>query len=73
MLLISGLDVIEAWGKKLHILRHGYLGGGYDGNNTKKILDNCDGLRTLPNAIDIFPAVDALKALKRVVSGQKSY
>ena len=50
------------------------MGGGWDGNNTKKILDKCDTLRTdIPNAIEIYPAIDALKALKNVVSGLKSH
>ena len=70
---LNGLDIVEQWGKKLNILRHGYQGGGYNGINSKHILDNCDSLRSqLPNAVDCFPAIDALQALKNVVTGQNS-
>ena len=56
--------------KSLHIIRHGYNGGGYDGNNSKKILDNCEKLQLLPNSHHLGPAVDALKALCDLVSGE---
>ena len=51
-------------------MRHGYNGGGFDGNNSKKILDNAADLRyNLPNSIDCLPAIDALQSLKHVVDG----
>ena len=68
---LKGLDAVERWTKSLHILRHGYNGGGYDGNNSKKILDNCEKLRQdLPNSLDCFPAIDALQALRKLCSGK---
>ena len=70
-MISEGLSVIETWGKRFNILRHGYSGGGYDGNNTKRILDHCEDLRYyLPNAIDCVPAIDALQALRHVVDGE---
>ena len=52
-------------------MRHGYSGGGWDGNNTKRILDHCDDLRHyLPNAVDCMPAIDALQALREVIDGE---
>ena len=72
MLCISlGLEAVIAWGKKFNIMRHGYSGGGWDGNNSKKILDNVDNLRHhMPNSLEIMPAIDALQALKPVIDGE---
>lgn len=67
---LSGLDAVVEWGKRFNIMRHGYSGGGWDGNNSKRILDHADDLRHhLPNALEILPAIDALQSLKLVVDG----
>ena len=39
-----GLKFVEEWAKKFGIIRHGYQGGGFAGNHSKKILDNLDSL-----------------------------
>lgn len=67
---LKGLEVVETWGKGYKILRHGYNGGGWDGNNSKRILDHADDLRDLPNYLEIMPAIDALKSLKPVIEGE---
>ena len=45
IILHKGLPEIERWCKSHHILRHGYHGGGYDGNNSRRILDFLDLMR----------------------------
>ena len=46
------------------------LGGGYDGNSAKKILDGVDKLSvSLP--ISCAPIVDSLRAFRNVVQGWK--
>ena len=73
MPISEGLHVVEAWGKRFNILRHGYNGGGWDGNNSKRILDHCEDLRhNLPNPIDCMPAIDALQALRHVINGKSA-
>ena len=61
---------MEEWSKDLHIIRHGYHGRSYNGNNSKRILDNCERLREA-FGFECYPAVDALKALGEVCSGEK--
>ena len=43
-------------------------GGGYDGVNSKKLLDAVD---TLANALDVScaPIIDSLRSVREVVSG----
>jgi hypothetical protein len=63
-----GLDWVENWTRSLHIIRHGYQGGSYDGNNSKKILDNVDDLASrIP--MHLLPVIQALRSFKPVVSG----
>jgi hypothetical protein len=63
-----GLEWVENFTKSVHIIRRGYHGGGYDGNNSKKLLDNIDIMANqLP--IHCLPVVSALRAFKPVVSG----
>ena len=68
---LKGLEAVEDWTRDLHIIRHGYHGGSYDGNNSKRILDNCERLRAA-FGLECFPAVDALNALGAVCSGEKN-
>ena len=71
-LLNQGLDAVEKWARSHCIMRHGYSGGGFDGNNCKRILDNCEKLRyELPDALECWPAIDALKALQDVCNGTR--
>ena len=67
---LKGLVAVEEWSKDLHIIRHGYHGRLYNGNNSKRILDNCERLREA-FGFECYPAVDALKALGEVCSGEK--
>ena len=70
LIKIKGMQIIEAWGKSRHIMRHGFHGGAYDGNNSKRILDNLDHLEAhLPDVMDCLPIIDAMKAFKAIVSG----
>ena len=49
-------------------IRHGYNGGGTDGNNSKSVLDNLDKIAgILP--IQCVPMIECLRALKQVVGG----
>ena len=67
---IFGLAFIENWTKKNHILRHGYQGGGYNGNESKKILECLDDLEQYlpPNCA---PIIQSMRALKAVIHGNK--
>ena len=63
---IFGLEFVEAWLKQHGIIRHGYHGGGTDGNNSMKVLTNIDSLaKYLPT--ECAPVIDSLQALKKVV------
>ena len=68
LIKMKGLPFIEAWTRTMRILRHGYQGGGYDGNNSKKILESLDDL-AIRVPISCLPIISSLQALKAVISG----
>ena len=73
-LLFLRLGACRIMDTQHHILRHGYHGGGYDGNNSKRLLENCEKMRLeMPNSMDCWPAIDALVAFREVVHGEKKY
>ena len=70
LIRIFSLEFVESWLNANNILRHGYQGGGTDGNNSMKVLKHLNSLEmALPDAL--APIVDCLRALKNVVSGYK--
>ena len=63
-----GLEFVEKWTKSEGIIRHGYHSGGYDGNNSKRILEKLDSLASyLP--LECVPIIENLRAFKHVVHG----
>ena len=63
-----GITFLEGWMRQFGIIRRGYNGGGFDGKNSKKVLENVDSLaQYLPN--ECSPIIEALRAFKEVVSG----
>ena len=54
--------------KEIGVIRHGYNGGGLDGNNSKRLLDRLDRLASkFPS--NCGPIFTSLQGLKRVVEG----
>ena len=70
LIKIFSLEFVEKWLNSHGILRHGYQGGGLDGNNSMKALKNVSSLEMLlPDAL--APIIDCFRALEVVVKGQK--
>ena len=71
LIKMYGLEYVEKWTKSQGIIRHGYHSGGYDGNNSKRILERLDSLAAyLP--LECAPIIVCLRAFKRVVHGSRS-
>ena len=71
LIKMYGLGQVEGWLKAIGVIRHGYNGGGTDGNNSKRVLDRVDELAsTLPP--ETAPIVANLRAFKDVVKGTLS-
>ena len=68
IILLRGLEYLEIWTRSVHVMRHGYQGGGFNGGNAKKILDHLESLRSYLPA-DLGPLVDSLEAFRKVVVG----
>jgi hypothetical protein len=73
----SAMDVIMqlwgeedtlAWCKRNHIIRRGYQGGTFDGNNSKRILEKLDDL-SLECPTNCQPLIEVLETFKGVVEG----
>ena len=68
LIQVFGLDYVEAWTKSMKIIRHGWMGGGYNGNHSKRILDCLDNLAAhLPPSC--APIIDSMRAFKSIVNG----
>jgi hypothetical protein len=67
-----GLEWTEHWTKSHHIIRHGYSGGGYDGKNSKKILECLDDLSNQVPLI-CLPIIDVLRSFHPIVTGCHQY
>ena len=65
---IFGLQFVEKWTSRVGVIRHGYQGGGYDGVNSKRILNLVDDLAAYlpPNCA---PIIASLRAFKSIVEG----
>ena len=61
-------EKIVTWLTANGIIKHGYNGGGLDGNNCKRLLDKVDALEQVlpPTAA---PVIDCFRAFKHVVEG----
>ena len=72
LIKMFNLDFVEKWTKSHGIIRHGFQGGGYNGNHSKKILDNLDSLANyLP--VSCVPIINSLRALNEIVKGTNSH
>ena len=68
IIIIWGLDEVLRWCKTNFIMRRGYHGGGFDGNNSKKVLDRLESLEEqVP--LSCLPLVDLLRSFRPIVSG----
>ena len=68
IILLWGLEEVLAWAKRNYIMRRGYHGGQFDGNNAKKILERLDDLEaSCPSSC--APLVHLLRSFKPIVSG----
>ena len=68
VIAIWGLDEVLAWCKSNFIIRRGYHGGQFDGNNCKKILDRLDDLEVkCPKSC--LPLIELLRSFRPIVSG----
>ena len=67
-LVLSCFPAIRDIMKKHSITRHGYNGGGLDGNNAIKFLKNLPDIQQDVPA-HLHPVLDTLSAFERVVEG----
>lgn len=67
-LVIKVWPEVLDWCRSKGITRHGYQGGGLDGNNSKKLLDKLDELSAII-PIHLLPIVSTLKDFKEIVAG----
>ena len=62
---VCGSKVIDAWCVLCGITRHGYQGGGYDGNNCNMVLFHVDSLAQHIPAL-MAPFIHTLRAFSLV-------
>lgn len=68
LIAIWGLENVLDWCKTKHIMRRGYQGGTFDGNNSKRILEYTDDLfNAVP--VNCRPLVELLQVFEPIVSG----
>ena len=68
IIAIWGLENVLEWCKENGVMRRGYQGGTFDGNNAKKILERTENLADCV-PVKCLPLVDLLQAFKPIVSG----
>ena len=68
LIKIFGLERVQGWLKSVGVIRHGYQGGGTDGNNSKRVLDEVDQLAAILPP-ETGPIIANLRSLKVLVSG----
>jgi hypothetical protein len=65
---VWGKELLLAWCKRHYIMRRGYQGGCFDGNNAKKILEKLDELAE-ECPVSCLPLVELLQEFRPIVDG----
>ena len=69
-----GRERVEGWLQQVGVIRHGYNGGGMDGNNCKRLLDRLDAFvqLLLPETAPIVAVICSLRDVFQGVNHQSS-